>query len=48
MGDRMTRLIRIMRGWPCADLGCLLAWVLAALGLLWLVKQAALWIFVEG
>ncbi len=44
----MNRLTRCLRGWLCGDLLCLLAWNIAALGLLWLVKEAALWIFVEG
>ncbi len=44
----MTRLTRIMRGWPCGDLLILLAWIFAALGLLWMVREAALWIFTGG
>ncbi len=44
----MNRLTRFLRGWPGGDLLCLLAWIFAALVLLWLIKEAALWIFVGG
>ncbi len=44
----MNRLPRFLRGWPGGDLLILLAWNIAALGLLWLIKEAALWIFVGG
>ena len=39
---------RFLRGWPGGDLVILLTWIFAAIGLLWLVKETALWIFVGG
>ncbi len=45
MGDRMTRLIRIMRGWPCADLAFLLVWVFLAIGILRLIAWGLIKLF---
>ncbi len=44
----MTRLTRYLRGWPGGDLLILLTCIFAALGLLWLIREAALWIFTGG
>ncbi len=44
----MGRFTRYVRGWPGGDLLILLTGIFAALGLLWLIKEAALWIFVGG
>ncbi len=45
---RLTRLTRYVRGWPCGDLLIVLTCISALLGLLWLIKAAALWIFSGG
>ncbi len=44
----MTRFTRYLCGWPGGDLLILLAGIFIALVLLWLIKEAALWIFVGG
>ena len=43
----MTRLIRIMRGWPCADLAYTLAYVAIGVGAVFLAKWGAPWIMRE-
>ncbi len=40
----MTRLPRYLRGWPCADLLILLAYLAVGVGAVFLAKWGAPWI----